>query len=47
MRAISGLKFKLQKKFGFEFHFSRSSDKIREAFFGPPIKMTFPPNPFN
>jgi hypothetical protein len=32
-RAISGLRFKLQKKVGFEFHFSRSSDKIREAFF--------------
>ena len=32
-RAISGLRFKLQKKIGFEFHFSRSSDKIRETFF--------------
>jgi hypothetical protein len=32
-RAIHGLRFKLHKPIGFEFHFSESSNKIREAFF--------------
>ena len=33
-RAINGLRFQLRKPVGFEFHFSESSNKIRNAFFG-------------
>jgi len=32
-RAINGLRFKLHKPTGFEFHFSDSSNRVREAFF--------------
>jgi hypothetical protein len=32
-RAINGLRFKLHKPTGFEFHFSECSNRVREAFF--------------
>ena len=32
-RTIEGLRFKLQKPIGFEFHFSECSDRIRREFF--------------